>query len=55
MCEYLKGRSNQLSFLDTNHNVKNLCCQDFGSSGDVPAVIGNFVVGIMLLKIAMVP
>lgn len=35
--------------------MKNLCYQDFGSSGNVPVVIGNFVVDTMLLKIAMVP
>ena len=55
MYDYLVGRSNQLSFLNTNHNMKNLCYQDFGSSSDVPVVIRNIVVDTMLHKIAMVP
>ena len=51
---YLVGASGQLSYPDMNHNVKNLRYQDFGGSGDVLAVIGNYVIDSMLLRIAKV-
>jgi hypothetical protein len=53
--KYLKGETNQLSFPDTNHNVKNYRYQEIGGSGFVPAVIGNFIFDVMLLKMAGVP
>eukprot|EP00956_Cyclotella_meneghiniana_P010341 scaffold14318_cov102-Cyclotella_meneghiniana.AAC.1 len=53
--KYLTGETNQLSFPDPNHNVKNYRYQEIGGSGFVPAVIGNFIFDVMLLKMAGVP
>lgn len=50
--KYIKGETNQLSFPDTNHDVKNFHYQEIGGSGLVPGVIGNYVFDIMLLKMA---
>ena len=55
VCKYIIGDSNQLSVPDPNHDVKNLRYQEIGGSGDVPAVIGNYVFDTMLLKMAKVP
>ena len=51
-CDYLKGKSDQLSFPDTNHNVKNVRYQLVGGSGDVPTVLGNYIFDTALLKMA---
>jgi len=54
VCRYIMGDSNQLSIPDPNHNVKNLRYQEIGGSGEVPAVIGNYVFDSMMLKMARV-
>ena len=51
-CDYLKWKSDQLSFPDTNHNVKNVWYQLVGGSGDDPAVLGNYIFDTALLKMA---
>jgi hypothetical protein len=48
--EYLQGKSNQLSFPDTNHNVKNCRYQMIG--GSCAAVLGMFCFDPWSLKIA---
>ena len=50
VCKYIKGDTNQLSFLDTNHGVKNFCYQEIGGSRLVPGVIGKYIFDVMLLK-----
>jgi len=52
VCKYIKGETNQLSFPDTNHNIKNFRYQEIGGSGLVPGVIGKYVFNVMLLKMA---
>jgi hypothetical protein len=54
VCRYIMRDSNQLSIPDRNHNVKNLRYQEIGGSGEVPAVIGNYVFDSMMLKMARV-
>lgn len=51
----LRGESNQLSFIDPNHNNKNCRYQLQGSSGAVPALIGNHVFDPMMLKLVGIP
>ncbi len=52
---YLAGKSDQLSFTDTCHNVKNNCLQNVGGSGATPASSGSYCFDPMLLKMAGVP
>jgi hypothetical protein len=48
--KFLRGESSQLSLVDPNHNLKNFRFQATGGSGVVPAVFGNHVFDVMLLK-----
>jgi hypothetical protein len=52
---YLTGKSDQLSFTDTCHNVKNNRSQNVGGSGATPASSGSYCFDSMLLKMAGVP
>ena len=51
-CNYLNGKSDQRSFPETKHNVKNAWYQLVGGSGDVPTVLGNYIFDTALLKMA---
>jgi hypothetical protein len=50
--KFLRGDSSQLSLVDPNHNLKNFRFQATGGSGTVPAVFGNHVFDVMLLKMS---
>jgi hypothetical protein len=52
---YLSGSSDQLSFPDPNHNLKNCRGQMTGGSGITPAIIGSYCFDPMLLKLAGAP
>jgi hypothetical protein len=52
---YLAGKSDQLSFTDTCHNVNNNCLQNVGGSGATPASSGSYCFDPTLLKMAGVP
>ena len=47
--------SDQLSFTDTNHNIKNSRYPEIGGSGETPASIGNYSFDVMMLKMSGVP
>lgn len=49
---YLLGETDQLSYPDTNHNIKNVRYQLTGGSGNCPSVFGSHVFDPMLLKLA---